>query len=39
VTDHWQMAAPPFTVLAVCTANICRSPAVEATLAAGLRPG
>jgi protein-tyrosine phosphatase len=26
----------PFTVLAVCTGNICRSPAVERLLAAGL---
>ena len=29
----------PFTVLAVCTGNICRSPAVERLLAAGLGPG
>lgn len=31
--------ARPFTVLAVCTGNICRSPAVERLLAAHLGPG
>lgn len=30
--------APPFTVLTVCTGNICRSPAVERLLAAALGP-
>jgi protein-tyrosine phosphatase len=29
----------PFRVLAVCTGNICRSPAVERLLLAGLGPG
>jgi protein-tyrosine phosphatase len=29
----------PFTILAVCTGNVCRSPAVERLLAAGLRAG
>lgn len=28
-----------FTILAVCTGNICRSPAIERWLAAGLGPG
>ncbi len=31
--------APTFRVLVVCTGNICRSPAVERLLAAGLGPG
>lgn len=32
-------ASVPFRVLAVCTGNVCRSPAVERLLAAGLGPG
>lgn len=32
-------AVAPFTVLAVCTGNICRSPAVERLLSASLGPG
>ena len=32
-------AGRPFTVLAVCTGNICRSPAVERLLVAELGPG
>ena len=31
------MPAPPATVLCVCTANVCRSPAAELLLRAGLR--
>jgi protein-tyrosine phosphatase len=30
---------PPFAVLAVCTGNICRSPAVEVALRKALEPG
>jgi len=39
VTDASSAARPPLSVLAVCTGNVCRSPAVEATLTAGLRRG
>ena len=31
------MADPPASVLCVCTANVCRSPAAELLLRAGLR--
>ena len=37
--DQPEPPARPFTVLAVCTGNICRSPAVERLLASDLGPG
>ena len=36
--DQPEPPARPFTVLAVCTGNICRSPAVERLLASDLGP-
>ena len=32
-------SAAPFTILTVCTGNICRSPAAERLLASGIGPG
>ena len=37
MNDASQAGPRAFSVLAVCTGNVCRSPAVEATLKAGLR--
>jgi protein-tyrosine phosphatase len=34
----WLMSQEPFSILAVCTGNICRSPAVERLLASKMGP-
>ena len=39
VSSPADVVVPSFSVLTVCTGNICRSPAVERLLAAGLGPG
>jgi protein-tyrosine phosphatase len=38
-SDQPTLVARPYRVLAVCTGNVCRSPAVERLLAAGLDAG